>query len=206
MISNSLFYKGLQLLFCYKESLYLPINNKLKAMKIIILLVMLVFSATFVNALSQVNKSKKQLKAELKAWRTEQIKTVIRNKNFVFKANTVIPKNERTKTLTSDFGIEVKNDSVFSYMPYFGNTYSRDYSSFKDSPMGFMQSIDEYSTKRTRSGYIIRINVKNGHDVIDLKFHISKTGNASVSASSINRQSITYMGIVLIPLPESINQ
>lgn len=171
-------------------------------MKIIILSVLLVFSVTFVYAQNQGNKSNKQLRAEQKAWRTEQIKTVIRNKQFIFKAQTIIPKNERTKTLTTDFGIEVKNDSVFSYMPYYGNTFSRDYSSFKDSPMGFMQPVDDYSTERTRSGYIIRIKVKNGHDVIDLTFHISKTGNASVSASSINRQSITYTGIILIPVPD----
>jgi hypothetical protein len=87
-------------------------------------------------------------------------------------------------------------------MPYFGNTYSRDYSSFKDSLMGFMQSVENYSTERTRSGYIVRIKVKNGHDIINLTFHISKTGNASVSASSINRQSITCTGIILIPVPE----
>jgi hypothetical protein len=171
-------------------------------MKILILSVLLAFSVTVTYAQNTGNKSKKQLKAEQKTWQTEQIKAVIRSKNFVFKAQTVIPKNERTKTLTTDFGIEVKNDSVYSYMPYFGNIYSRDYSSFKDSPMGFMQPVDDYSTERTKSGYIVRIKVKNGHDVINLTFHISKTGNASLSASSINRQSITYTGIILIPVPE----
>lgn len=171
-------------------------------MKIVIISVLLALSASFVYAQNSGNKSKKQLKAVKKAYQIEQIRTIVRSKNFVFKALTVVPKNERVKTLTSDFGIEVKNDSVYSYMPYFGNTYSRDYSSFKDSPMGFMQPIDSYKMERTRSGYVVRIKVKNQHDIIDLTFHISKTGNASVSASSINRQSISYSGIILIPLPE----
>ena len=170
-------------------------------MKFLIFSVLLAFSVTVTYARNTVNKSNKQLKAKQKAWQMEQIKTVIRSKSFVFKAQTVIPKNDMTKTLTTDFGIDVKNDSVYSYMPYFGNTYSRDYSSFKDSPMGFMQPIDNYSTKRAKSGYIVRIKVKNGRDIIDLTFHISKTGNATVSASSINRQGITYTGIILIPVP-----
>jgi hypothetical protein len=172
-------------------------------MKIFALTVVLVFFTTFINAQNSANKSKKQLKAEQKAWQTEQIKTIVRSKNFVFKAQTVIPKNEKTKSLTTDFGIEIRNDSVFSYMPYFGNTYSRDYTSFKDSPMGFMQPIESYSMKKTKSGLSVWVKVKNEHDVIDLTFHISKLGNTSVSASSINRQSITYTGVILIPVPEN---
>jgi hypothetical protein len=57
--------------------------------------------------------------------------------------------------------------------------------------------------KKTKSGFSVWVKVKNEHDVIDLTFHISKLGNTSVSASSINRQSITYTGVILIPVPEN---
>ncbi|GAB1451144.1 DUF4251 domain-containing protein [Draconibacterium sp.] len=144
-------------------------------------------------------KSKRQIKADIKAQKIQLIKSIIDSKTFVFKAYSVIPSNEKVKTLTSDFGIEVRIDSIFSYMPYFGNAYSRDYTSFKDSPMGFAQPMDSYKKLKTKSGYDIEIKVNNLNDVIELTFHISKTGDASVVASSLNRQSISYVGEIFAP-------
>jgi len=170
-------------------------------MKTLAFTFILILSVTLVFA-QDSKKSKKQLKAEKKAERIQQVKTAIDNKSFVFKAYSVVPKNEKTKALISDFGIEVSVDSIFSYMPYYGNTYSRDYASTNDSPMGFMQPIESYKRVKTKSGYDVSINVKNKNDIIDLAFHISKNGDATVVASSLNRQSITYMGEILVPQPK----
>ena len=167
-------------------------------MKKFTLIFVLIISVTVL--LAQEKKSKKQIKAEKKTQKIQLIKSLIDNKTFVFKAYSVIPKNEKTKALISDFGIEVRNDSIFSYMPYYGNTYSRDYSSFKDSPMGFMQPMESYKREKTKKGYDVNIKVKNINDVIDLVFHISKTGDATCVASSINRQSISYVGEILAPM------
>jgi hypothetical protein len=172
-------------------------------MKILILFVLMAFSGTFIYAQKTGNKSKKQLKAEAKALQIKQIKEIVAGKNFIFKAESVNPVNAGTKKLTTDFGIEVRNDSIFSYMPYYGNSYSRDYNNYRNSPMGFIQPIESYRQRKRKSGYAIDIKVKNQYDVIDLTFHISKTGITSVSASSINRQNITYTGEILIPQPKN---
>jgi len=166
-------------------------------MKTLTLTFLMILSVTLIFA--QDKKSKKQLKAERKAQKIQLIKSGIDNKTFVFKAYSVVPKNEKTKALISDFGIEVRSDSIYSYMPYYGNTYSRDYASFKDSPMGFMQPMESYKRVKTKKGYDVDIRVKNVNDIIDLAFHISKTGDATVVASSINRQSISYMGEIFVP-------
>jgi len=166
-------------------------------MKTLGLTIVLILSVTIVFA--QGEKSKKQLRKDRKAQKIQIIKDGVYNKTFVFKAYSVVPKNEKTKALTSDFGIEVKGDSIFSYMPYYGNTYSRDYSKFNDSPMGFAQPIESYKRLKTKKGYEVNIKVKNLNDVIDLVFHITKVGDATAVASSINRQSISYMGEILVP-------
>lgn len=167
-------------------------------MKNIALTLILILSVSLIFA-QDSKKSKKQIRADEKAQKIKQVKSAIDNKSFVFKAYSVIPKNEKTKALISDFGIEVSVDSIFSYLPYYGNTYSRDYSRVNDSPMGFMQAMESYKRVKTKKGYDVSINVKNKGDIIDLAFHISKTGDATVVASSINRQSITYIGEILVP-------
>lgn len=169
-------------------------------MKNLALIFVLIFAVSVLPA--QEKKSKKQLKAERKSQKIQIIKSIVDNKTFVFKAYSVIPKNEKTKTLISDFGIEVRNDSIFSYLPYYGNTYSRDYSNFKDSPMGFAQLMESYKKVRTKSGFEINIKVKNLNELIDLVFHISKMGDATVVASSLNRQAITYVGEIFAPKTE----
>lgn len=169
-------------------------------MKNLTLTILIILSATVIFA--QNKKSKKQIRKEKKEQKIQLVKSGVDNKTFVFKAYSVVPKNEKTKALTSDFGMEVKGDSIFSYMPYYGNTYSRDYTSFKDSPMGFAQAMESYKRVKTKKGYEVKVKVKNINDVIDVVFHISKTGDATVVASSINRQSISYMGEILVPQPK----
>ena len=166
-------------------------------MKKLTLFFVLILSVSVLFA--QEKRSKKQIRTERKSQKIQLIKSIIDNKTFVFKAYSVIPKNERTKTLISDFGIEVRNDSIFSYLPYYGNTYSRDYSSFKDSPMGFAQQMESYKRVKTKKGFEVSIKVKNMNDLIDLAFHISKMGSATVVASSLNRQAITYTGEIFAP-------
>lgn len=174
-------------------------------MKILFVIVTFVFSGIFVSAQQPAEKSKKEQKKELKRLKAEAIREIVKSKNFVFKAELVNPGNSRPKSLTSDFGIEVRNDTIFSYMPYYGNTYSRDYTDYKDSPMGFIQPIDSFTTKRTKKGYLVEISLTNVRDVIELTFYINLDGLTSVSASSINRQSITYSGEIIIPVAKIEN-
>lgn len=170
-------------------------------MKTIVLLFTLIFSVITSFAQEDVKKSKKEQKVELKRLKAEAIREIVKSKNFVFKAETVNPMNTRTKALTSDFGIEVRNDTVYSYMPYYGNTYSRNEITFKDSPMGFIQPVDTFTTKRTKKGYLVEIRVTNVRDVIDLNFHINLDGLTTATASSINRQAISYTGVIIFPPP-----
>jgi hypothetical protein len=170
-------------------------QQNLKGMKIFVVFVIMIFSFS----VTQAQQSKKKTKSEIKAWKIQRIREIIDSQNFVFKAKNVNPANSTTKTLTSYFAIEVRNDTVFSYMPYYGKTYVRDYGTTNDSPMGFIQPILKYNRERSKKGYTVIVKVTNKHENIEIKFHILKTGSASVTASFINRQSISYNGEILIP-------
>jgi hypothetical protein len=169
-------------------------------MKNLALILLIVFSATLVFGQETQKKSKKQIRSEKKAEKIKHIKSLVDNKTFVFKAITVIPKIEKTRTLTTDFGMEVRGDSIYSYLPYYGNTYQNNYSNLYTSPMGFIQKIESYKKTKDKSGFEVNIKVNNNGDFLDLTFHISKMGDATLVASSLERQSISYTGEIITPV------
>ena len=66
---------------------------------------------------AQSNKEKKVQK-EL------QVQKMIDKGHFKIDVNRSIPMSGRSVDLTSSYSLEVKGDSVISYLPYFGQAYS----------------------------------------------------------------------------------
>jgi len=163
-------------------------------MKKLVLLAAFVVLLFSVQAQNSEKKSKKELKAEKKELQIAEVNKLVESKNFVFDASTANPMTGRTVNLTSDYDMTIKNDSVFSYMPYYGVAYSGAAFGSSDSPMSFNKPIEGYTSETTKNGYLVKFKVKNTNDVIDCTFHISETGSTSLSVSSINRQSINYSG------------
>jgi hypothetical protein len=158
-----------------------------------ILLSLLVFSFIFVHAQEPKKKSKKELKAEKKAQQIMLTKALIDSKAYVFAATTVNPVKMRTVVLTSEYDVKIKNDSLFSYLPYYGRAYTA--SMGGDSPMIFKGPIIKYSTENGKKGnYIIKVKVANKSDRLDYSFNVSETGSATLNVISNNRQSISYYG------------
>ncbi len=162
----------------------------MKKLLIISILILTVFT---INA--QDKKSKKELKAEKKAQQREEVKSIVESKTFVFNANNVNPMRGRTINLTTLYNVKVTQDSIFSYLPYFGVAYSASYGG-TDSPMIFDKPIETSDFETTKNGYLVNVSVKNESDRLEFSFHISVTGFTSLNVSSLNRQSISYNGSV----------
>ena len=160
-------------------------------MKYLFVIPILIFSVITINA--QENKSKKEIKAEKKSQLIEEIKKIAGSKTFVFKANNANPMRGRTVNLTSDYDVRITQDSIFSYLPFFGVAYSVNYGG-TDSPMIFNKPFETCNFETTRNGYLVKVSVKNESDRLEYSFHISVTGSTSLNVSSLNRQSISYNG------------
>lgn len=161
-----------------------------------LLILALVFAIFSANAQETEKKSKKELKAEKKAKQIEEVKAIIESKNFVFDARNANPMKGRSVTLTSEYDVKVTNDSIFSYLPYFGVAYSASYGG-TDSPMIFDVPFETCTQEKVKNGYMVKVEAKNDNDRLTFTFHISETGTTTLSVSSINRQSISYYGEIL---------
>ena len=61
-----------------------------------------------------------QSKQEKKEQKKEAIKKLIASENYKIDVRTAMPMRGRSIPLTSPYSLEIRNDSVISYLPYFG--------------------------------------------------------------------------------------
>jgi hypothetical protein len=150
-------------------------------------------SLVFTDAQGQEKKSRKQQKAEKKAQQIEETKSIVDSKTFVFKATNANPMGRSSINLTTDYDVRIENDTIFSYLPYYGTAYTASYGG-TDSPMIFDSPVVSYTVEETKKGYRIQVTAKNGNDRLDFNFHITETGSTTLNVASVNRQSISYFG------------
>ncbi|HYQ57882.1 MAG TPA: DUF4251 domain-containing protein [Draconibacterium sp.] len=169
-------------------------------MKKIIIASILIFSIVAVNAQDK-KLSRKERKAQRNAMLTEQTTKLVDSKTWQFNADQMIPTGASSRNLTTPYNVVLKDGVVSSYLPYFGRAYTVDYGS-TESPLTFDSPIEEYNIKDTkRDGYMIYFTANNKNDKIVFTLHVSSTGSASLSASSTNRQNISFNGD-LVPIEE----
>lgn len=158
-----------------------------------ILSIILIFFLVSGNAQETNRKSRKALKAEKRAQQIAEIKSLINSNAFVFEAINVNPLTGGTINLTSNYDVKIQNDSLFSYLPYYGRAYMAAYGG--ESPMIFDLPIEVYSVEPAKKGfYVIKASVKKKMDNIEFNFYVAETGSTSLTVISNNRQSISYHG------------
>ncbi|MEN8115903.1 MAG: DUF4251 domain-containing protein [Bacteroidota bacterium] len=162
-------------------------------MKNLLIITVLVFSVLTLNA-QETKKTRKQKKAEKEAKLIEQTKKLIEANAWEFDATQMLPAQGRSKSLTTDYNVILKDNNVNSYLPYFGRAYSASYGS-SESPMIFEAPIEDYSVKDGKKGsYIVKFSAMNKGDKVEFTFNVSVTGFTSLNIISTNRQHISYHG------------
>ncbi len=160
-----------------------------------ILFTMILLVAFFTASAQDSGKTRKERKAEKEAKQAEQVKNLLNDKAFVFNATHALPMGGGSMYLNYDYDVKVENDTVTSYLPFFGVAYHADYGQRK-SPFDFTQPLDDYKMEKEKDGYLVDFELSNGIDHLNYTFHISKLGFATLHVTSTNRQSISYYGTI----------
>lgn len=161
-------------------------------MKNLLIIAILIFAMSLATAQETKKKSRKELRAEKNAILMEETTNLVESKNFVFKARSANPMGARSVNLTTEYDVTIQNDSVYSYLPYYGRAYSVAYGG--ESPMNFQLPFSDYSMEKTKKGYNVKFTVKKGTDRINFSFQIMETGSTTLQVNSTNRQAISYFG------------
>lgn len=130
------------------------------------------------------------------ATNTEDIGRLLEQKAFEFVPQMVLPTGGRSRQVTSEFFLRISSDTIQSYLPYFGRSFtgvtdpSRGGMDFTTNNFGYQVS------QGKKDATIITIEPRTGTDVRQMTLEIFPNGNASLRAQSNNRTAIAYNGFI----------
>lgn len=139
------------------------------------------------SAFTQTNNSKDTLLA---------VKDKLKNKAFTFIAQSALPLSGRNLQLNGIYDLIIKNDSIYSNLPYFGRAFTAPMSP-GDAGYIFSAPIKSYELiNRNKKGYDIVIVPNDRNKGEKYMLTAFDNGSANLRISSTNRQPISFNGYV----------
>lgn len=127
------------------------------------------------------------------AAKAAKVQTALAERQFKLSINRMYPLRGGTRQLSFGYSIEVRNDSLISYLPFFGRAYSVPYGGGK--ALNFSERIGSYQETLMADGlHHIEIGVKNEEDTYVYFLDVYDNGKATVDVQSYERDRISFSG------------
>ena len=118
------------------------------------------------------------------------VQKAVETKNYVFKAETATPQRGGLRQLTPEYELLVRPDTVISFLPYFGRSYSAPINP-SDAGIKFTSMNYEYSVKnKKKNRWDITIKPNDVSAIRDLNLTVFDNGRASLRVNSNDREAI----------------
>jgi hypothetical protein len=123
------------------------------------------------------------------------LKSLLHNKTFTFRAQSAWPLQGTVVQLTAGYDMRVLEDSINTYLPYFGRAYAGGY--VTENGIKFVSTKFDYKLKeKQKGGWEVTIRPADCKDITELTYSISTNGYATLQVLSNNRQAISFYGVV----------
>lgn len=134
-----------------------------------------------------------QSKKEKQEQKEKEIKELVDKKQFTIEVNRALPMRGQAVSLTSPYTLEMRGDSVISYLPYFGRAYSVPYGG--GNGLRFERTATDYTCTYDKKGTArIKFAARTDDDTYRFNIQIYPNGSASINVTPTNRQNISYQG------------
>ena len=121
------------------------------------------------------------------------VREMIESKNYVINCDHMYPMRGQSKYITNDYSIELKGDTVRSYLPYFGVAHSASYGG--KNVLDFKKVCTDYSYKEGKKGsWIVSFTVENENETLKYQLTIYPNGTVRVFIQPMRRDSVSYSG------------
>lgn len=124
------------------------------------------------------------------------VQQLINSRHYTFVAQYAQPLGGRQIPLTTEYTLTIHNDSLMSYLPYFGQAYVAPINP-SDAGIEFTSTNFDYVATPTRKGsYSIVIKPHEESKANQMILNVTSDGYANLQVSSANRQAISFRGIM----------
>lgn len=148
-------------------------------------------------ALALVGCASQQERAERRARTQQAVAEALAARQLRISITSMSSARYGTRTVSFGWELEVKGDTLVSYLPYLGRVYR---ASVLPTPIGlnFEAPILDYHESRMKSGHTrLDIRVKTVEDVYDYVVEVYDSGKATIFVRGQYRDAITFDGDVV---------
>lgn len=132
-------------------------------------------------------------KAEL----AKKVTRALDDRQYTINIRTMSPTRGATRTVTSPWSLEVKGDTLVSYLPYIGRAFNVPFGGGKG--LNFTALISEYhETVGEKNIRRIRLAVSNDEDSYQYTIAVYDNGNTSIDVQGRERDAISYTGDLVV--------
>lgn len=141
------------------------------------------------NGVGQLSRKERKFLLEQKT------RQALADRHYTINVTTAHPLGYPTISLSTPYTLEVRGDSIISYLPYFGTAYSVPYGGGK--ALNFTGKITKYEdVVRKRGEHDITMEVYNEEDIYVYLLNVFESGSTSITVRSRQRTEISFLGNV----------
>ena len=122
-----------------------------------------------------------------------KVTAALKARDYKISVDRMFPMKGSSKSVSYGYSVEVRNDSLISYLPYIGGAYNVPYGGGKG--LNFSERISSYKESQKNNGQRqIEINVMNEEDTYVYTLKVYDNGSSSIDVQSRQRDHISYSG------------
>ena len=138
-----------------------------------------------------------QNKKEKKELKKEAVTGVLESANYKINVDAALPMGGQYITLSTPYSLEVKNDSLFSYLPYYGRAYNIPYGGGKG--LIFNALIENYRMDiHPKGNAAIRFSARSPEDYCNFHIKVFDNGSVTIDVTMQKRQAISFRGEIAL--------
>ncbi len=128
-----------------------------------------------------------------KAKRAKYVAQVLKKRQYKIDVKTIYPRGSGSISATSNWSLEVKGDTLVSYLPYMGVAHSAPFGS--NQGLNFTAPIKSYKDSGFKNGkHTILLTASSDDDTYDYRLEVMDNGSASIDVTPRRKDGISYSG------------
>lgn len=121
------------------------------------------------------------------------VRAKIESKDYTVYVDRMTARRGRTVTLSHPWNIRISGDSIYSYLPYFGEAYTPVMG--RQDGLNFDGKVTDYKVKEGKKGAIdIEFSARTFEDRYDYRLEVYPNGNSYLTVTPDRKSSITFDG------------